>query len=103
MKLPSLLRKKSNLLYLLLVLLILLIVLILRSSFFKSSVQISVTNPLNQTDLDEVAKIRQECFEMVGKITEKDATRFNEFRSLADFRLYKYRECLREKGVTESF
>lgn len=52
---------------------------------------------------EKVNEIRQECFGRVGELMEKDRTQFNEFRSLADFRLHKYRECLREKGVEESF
>lgn len=45
-------------------------------------------------ELTREEQIQRECFEKVGKITEKDATRFNEFRSLSDFRLFKYKECL---------
>lgn len=46
-------------------------------------------------------KIRDECFQKISLITEKEAERFSQFRSLADYRLLRLRECLNENGIKE--
>ena len=97
------LKHSRHLLLILLFLLILLVVYLFKVGFLDSSTRFTINKPESEEGRGAVEKIRQECFDEVGKITEKDATRFNEFRSVSDFRLFKYRECLKEGGITEGF
>lgn len=99
MTLPLILRKKSNLILLLIAFLTLALTLFAQSTFFQSFSKITVNSPPSEVDPSKVEQVRNDCFAEVGEITEKDATQFNEFRSLSDFRLFKYRECLKKGGV----
>ena len=68
-------------------------------SVLRTSTVRSPQTPATLAGREAREALQAECFMKVEQITEKDASQFNEFRSLSDFRLYKYRECLAERDA----
>ncbi len=95
---PEILKHKRVLFVLILVLLVLLVAL---SQTSKTGNEFMPTPPAPVTNNPNEAKIRDECFQKVSLITEKEAEQFSQFRSLADYKLLRLRECLNEQGIKE--
>ncbi len=94
------LKLSQNIIWLLLGLGCLVFLLVLYIYFTSSGSVVNLPQKTPQ-DLSELDKIRLECFDIVDSLDYKDDTKFNEFRSIYDYRLYKYNECLRDRGVKQ--
>lgn len=97
-KSPEILKHKRVLFVLIITLLILVVALSQANKTENEFVPIPPAPAINNPD---EAKIRDECFQKISLITEKEAEKFSQFRSLADYKLLRLRECLHENGIKD--